>query len=104
MLPPDRDFYFDRCQGIGTAKGKGLGSLVQDGEKTLLVTHNHWGEILQERADVKFYDAHGQLVKTMSGSEFISLMCYLDGGTLILSSPMEWNGQGQPFVKMTCFN
>jgi hypothetical protein len=87
------------AKGSGTVKGKGLASLVWDGERTLLVTHNHWGEILQERADVKFYDARGQLVKTMSGSEFISLMCYLDGGTLILSSPAEWIGEAQPVVE-----
>ena len=87
------------ASGSRSVKGKSLGSLVWDGEKTLLVTHNHWGEILQEQAAVKFYDAHGRLVKTMSGSEFISLMCYLDGGTLILNSPVEWNGQGQPVVE-----
>jgi hypothetical protein len=28
-------------------RAKGLGSLVQMGEEILLVTHNHWGEILQ---------------------------------------------------------
>lgn len=87
------------AKGSRTVKGKGLGSLIWDGETTLLVTHNHWGETLQEKAIVKFYDANGQLVKTMSGSEFISLMCYLDGGTLILRSPVEWNGQGHPVVE-----
>ena len=79
-------------------KAEGLGSLVWDGERTLLVTHNHWGETLQENATVKLYDAYGHPVKTMSGSEFISLMVYLDAGTLILHSPVDLMVQAQPVL------
>jgi len=77
--------------GLRLFNGVGLASLVRDGEKTLLVTHNHWGEILQEKAVVKFYDVSGNLLTVLSGSEFISRIRYLDAGTLILESSPEWN-------------
>src|SRR5512147_1483255 len=53
-------------------RAKGLGSLVWDGEETLLVTHNHWGDVLKEKALVAFYDTDGRLIKTISGLEFKS--------------------------------
>ena len=76
----------------------GLGSLEWDGEKTLLITNNHWGEILQEKSVVVFYDAQGRMVKTMTGSEFISRICYQDAGSLILRSPLEGVEQAQPVI------
>jgi hypothetical protein len=76
----------------------GLGSLVWDGEKTLLITHNHWGEILQEKSVVAFYDAQGRMVKTMFGSEFISRIYYQDAGSLILRSPLEGVEQAQALI------
>jgi hypothetical protein len=79
--------------GLKVANGKGLASLVRDGEKTLLVTHNHWGEILQEKASVAFYTLEGSPLITVSGSEFIGRIRYLDAGTLILESAPEWNLQ-----------
>jgi len=85
--------------GKRIVKADGLGSLVWDGENTLLVTHNHWGEVLQEKSVVAFYDAQGKLMKSMSGSEFISLMCYLDAGSLILRSPLEGMEQRQVVIE-----
>ena len=76
------------ASGKRLLKAEGLGSLVWDGKQALLVTHNHWGEVLQEKSQVVLYDAQGRMVKTMSGSEFISLMLYLDAGSLILRSPL----------------
>lgn len=84
------------ASGLRLVQAEGLASLISDGKETLLVTHNHWGNILQEKAVVELYDVQGQLVKKMSGSDFISLMVYLDAGTLILRSPVEWQGQAQP--------
>jgi hypothetical protein len=86
------------ANGEWIAKAKGLGSLVWDGEKNLLVTHNHWGEVLQEKSVVVFYDAKGRMVKTMSGFEFIRLRCYLDAGSLILRSPLEGMEQAQNVI------
>ena len=86
------------ASGKRLVKADGLGSLVWDGENTLLVTHNHWGEVLQEKSMVAFYDTQGQLVKSMSGSEFFSLAYYQDAGSLILRSPLEGVEQAQPAI------
>jgi len=86
------------ASGKKLVKVDGLGSLVWDGEETLLVTHNHWGEVLQEKSVVTFYDAQGRMVKTLSGSKFISLVHYLDSGTLILRSPVKLKEQAQPVI------
>jgi len=70
-------------------RAKGLGSLVsQDGE-TFLVTHNHWGEILQDATRIDIFDADHHLLKNMSGSEFMSLIRYQDAGTLVLEAPED---------------
>jgi hypothetical protein len=73
-------------------RAKGLGSLVRDGEETLLVTHNHWGDVLKENAIVAFFDIEGRLIKTISGLEFKSLVLCQDAGTLILRSPIHGKG------------
>jgi len=83
------------ASGRRIVKAEGLGSLTWDGEKTLLVTHNHWGEVIQEKSIVAFYNAEGQLLETISGPKFISLICYLDAGTLILRSPIRLKEQTQ---------
>jgi len=70
-------------------EGNGLGSLVSAGDKTLLVTHNHWGEVLQEMTVIEFYNANGQLLKMMFGSEFKALVISQDAGTLVLNAPEE---------------
>ncbi len=85
--------------GLKVLQAQGLGSLVKEGEETLLVTHNHWGEALQERSVVTFYDTRGQRVTTISGSEFLSQIRYLDSGTLVLNSPLEQAGQPQAFME-----
>ncbi len=87
--------YMDNNVTNAMLRANGLGSLVYWRGETLLVTHNHWGSVLQEQAVVGLYDAEGRMVKTMSGSEFISLMVYLDAGTLIFRSPVELKGQPQ---------
>ena len=87
------------ASGLRLRTADGLASLVREGDEILLVTHNHWGDVLQEGAMVEIFDASGRKVKSMSGAEFISLISYLDSGTLILRSPLEWSGQTQPVVE-----
>lgn len=70
-------------------QGRGLGSLIRIGKKILLVTHNHWGELLQDLTEIEVTNASGQPVKYMFGSEFKSLVVYEDGGTLVLKAPEE---------------
>ena len=70
----------------------GLGSLVRDGKKTLLITHNHWGEALRDMTVVTIYDVDHDVLKIMLGKEFKSLATYQDAGTLVLEAPQELAG------------
>jgi len=67
----------------------GLGTLVAIDGGNYLVTHNHWGMVLQELTKIELYDSNHRLLKLMFGYEFINLICYQDEGTLILKSPPE---------------
>ena len=77
----------DKDRGGAVLRAKGLGSLVQCGGETLLVTHNHWGEFLQDTAAIEFRDGGNQLLKVISGFEFKKLVRYQDAGTLVLQAP-----------------
>jgi hypothetical protein len=67
---------------------RGLGSLIQLGGETLIVTHDHW-DSLQEAGKVQFLDAGGKLLVEVGGDEFRGLIRYQDGGTMILTTPPE---------------
>jgi hypothetical protein len=67
---------------------RGLGSLIQAGSETLIITHDHW-DGLEETGKVQFLDAGGKLLVEVSGDEFRGLIRYHDGGTLLLSTPPE---------------
>jgi hypothetical protein len=62
---------------------RGLGSLVQTGGETLIVTHDHRDGI-EETGKVQFLDAGGALLVEGSGDEFRGMIHYQDGGTLLL--------------------
>lgn len=67
----------------------GMGTLIAIDGGNYLVTHNHWGTVLQELTKVELYDSNYRLIKLMFGYEFIDLVRYQDEGTLILKSPLE---------------
>jgi len=77
----------DETSSVNKIRGIGLGSLVNHKGQTLLVTHNHWGEFLQDAAEVEISDASHRMLRKISGSEFISLVRYQDAGTLIIEAP-----------------
>ena len=70
----------------------GLGSLVRNGSETLLITHNHWGEVLTDTTVITFYDVDHQVLKIMLGKEFKNLVVFRDEGTLVLEAPEELLG------------
>lgn len=70
----------------------GLGSLVRDGKRTLLITHNHWGEALRDMTVVTIYDVDHDVLAIMLGKEFKGLATYQDAGTLVLEAPQELAG------------
>lgn len=67
----------------------GIGTLVDLDGQPVLVTHNHWPQVVDAtRPDrVIFYDAHGSLLLEIDGVAFQSDILYRDGGTLVLSAP-----------------
>lgn len=69
------------------AIGIGLGTLVRSGGETLILTHNHWGEVLQSTSLVEFRDAGNNLLMRTLGAELLNLLRYEDEGTLILVAP-----------------
>jgi hypothetical protein len=66
---------------------KGLGTLVRWQGERVIVTHNHWGDMLKNAEYVTIHDADNKLLVKLALSEFTSLIRYSDPGTLILAAP-----------------
>jgi hypothetical protein len=67
--------------------GYDMGTLVQYQGETYLVTHNHYGEMLQDTNILELHDAENHKIRSISGFEFKNLIVYQDPGTLVLRSP-----------------
>jgi len=66
---------------------KGLGTLVRWQGERVIVTHNHWGDMLKNAEYVTIHDAYNKLLVKLALNEFTSLIRYSDPGTLILAAP-----------------
>jgi len=60
------------------AEARGLGTLVQMGDQVVVVTHDHWGELLDTAVTAQFYNANGVLLAEISGADFRNLLHYRD--------------------------
>lgn len=67
----------------------GLGTLVKDGEQVVIITHNHWGDLLLRAETVEFRNANGAPLAEISGLLFRNLLRYRDQGTLLMKAPPE---------------
>lgn len=67
--------------------GNGLGSLVHVQGEIVIVTHNHWGAVLQNTSLIELRDARSNLLMRTMGLEFSALIRYQDKGTLVLAAP-----------------
>lgn len=67
----------------------GLGTLVQMGDQVVVLTHDHWGELLDTAVTAQFFNANGVLLAETSGAVFRNLLHYRDQGTLLLQAPPE---------------
>ncbi|HRQ40166.1 MAG TPA: hypothetical protein PLD25_19825 [Chloroflexota bacterium] len=70
-------------------EARGLGTLVQMGDRVVVVTHDHWGELLETAVTAQFFNANGALLAEISGAVFRNLLHYRDQGTLLLAAPPE---------------
>jgi len=68
-----------------------LGTLVSTGEERLIVTHNHWGGLIEAMSFVHFYNKNGEFLLAMNGDEFRNLIRYQDKGTLVIKAPEALN-------------
>jgi hypothetical protein len=65
--------------------GNGLGTLVQDGDASYIVTHDHWSRLAEGVRAVRIESAAGELLLDMTPSRFYSLIRYRDGGTMVMA-------------------
>jgi len=72
---------------IVMTKLDGLGTLVQAEGERWIVTHNHWGGLVERMSIARFYNAGGELLLAMSGDEFRGLIRFRDKGTMVLQAP-----------------
>ena len=77
----------ESIQPDGVSLGYEMATLVQHQGATYLVTHNHYGEMLQDTNIVQLRDAENRKIRSIYGSEFKSLIVYQDPGTLVLRAP-----------------
>ena len=66
---------------------QGLGSLVEWQGVSVIVSHNHWGEMMDEAEYAQIMDANGDLICKLGLEALNNLILYSDPGTLILAAP-----------------
>jgi len=71
------------------AVGDGLGTLVQDGADSYIVTHDHWSRLVGDMHKVQLRNAEGELLMELDRFSFYSLIRYRDGGTMVLEAPEQ---------------
>jgi hypothetical protein len=77
----------ESIQPSGISLAYGIGTLVEYQGETFLVTHNHWGDMLQDQNLIELRDGDNRMIKPIYASEFKSLVVYRDAGTLVLRAP-----------------
>jgi len=78
-------------QGQGYTIGRGLGTVIEASGERLILTHDHWKQLISSADLVEFSDAAGMLLAAISGSQFRRLLRYQDPGTAILTAPAGVN-------------
>jgi hypothetical protein len=81
--------------------GYGLGTLVRSQGKILILTHNHWGPVLDDLSLIEFRDARGNLLIRTMGREINNLIRYQDEGTLVLAAPPALLDKIDPAAALT---
>jgi hypothetical protein len=74
-------------QGWGYDMGRGLGTLIHTQGGDLIVTHDHWGDILRVSDLIELRDAQNNLLLELTNLEFRKLLRFEDAGTMALDAP-----------------
>jgi len=80
-------FVVESIHETGVALGYGMGTVVQYQGGLFVVTHNHWGNILEDTNIVEIRDANNRMLQPIFTSKFKSLIVYQDAGTMVLRLP-----------------
>lgn len=70
----------------------GLGTLVNQDTQTVIITHDHWKDVLARVEIVQFWNGRNQLITELSGDLFLNQILYRDRGTMILLAPPAMYG------------
>ncbi|MFN2172317.1 MAG: hypothetical protein ACK2UF_12895 [Candidatus Promineifilaceae bacterium] len=76
-------------QVMQLAVNEGLGTLTRQGGDPLIVTHDHWPLLTPDLRRVQFHNVANDLLLDLSGEQFLQLVRYRDGGTMVLAAPQE---------------
>ena len=68
---------------------RGLGTLIDDGDTTYIVTHDHWKRLAKKVRAVRIESAAGELLMELTPARFYSLIRYRDGGTMVMATPPD---------------
>ena len=74
--------------------GNGLGTLVQDGSGTYIVTDDHWSRLFTNFHKAQFHNVAGDLLLEVDSLLFYGLIRYRDGGTMVLARARAVIGPG----------
>jgi hypothetical protein len=80
---------------LHAAAERGLGTLALNPGGALLITHDHWGGLLDSAPMVQVRDTEDALLLELSGREFRNAILYRDGGTMVLRAPAGLLPSGQ---------
>jgi hypothetical protein len=83
--------YVQVSQTWHLMRAEGIGTLVSLGGEVVLVTHNHWPQMVDATKPdrVRFHDAQGELLLEIDGADFYYNTLYRDNGTLVMRTPDE---------------
>ncbi len=66
---------------------RGLSTVVYCAGENVLVTHDHWGDVLDNLVYARFWSRDNELLLELDGAEYKELIRHRDGGTTVLSVP-----------------
>jgi hypothetical protein len=66
---------------------RGLSTVAYYQGEDVLITHDHWGEVLDQLAYARFWSRDNALLLELDGAAYKELIRYRDGGTTVLSVP-----------------
>lgn len=74
-----------------TTVADGIGTLLTVQGQVVLVTHNHWPQVVDaSKPDrVRFTNGAGELLMEIDGTQFRNNILFRDGGTLVMQAPAE---------------